>query len=111
MAGVVSIESRNGKEQYKTIPNENYFLSETDFGFTPSKIKFEAYPLIFSSKLSRSYYETLDWIPSFDLQPNTFNNLQVYKGEHQSLKLFINGMNDEGELIYKVIDISIKDKF
>ena len=111
MAGVVSIESKNGTEQYKTIPNENLFLSEVDFGFTPSNIKFEAYPLIFSSKLSRSYYETLDWIPSFDLQPNTFNNLQVYKGTHQSLKLFINGMNDEGQLIYKVIDISIKDKF
>jgi hypothetical protein len=107
-SGVVIIDLKDGTEDYVIVPNKKYFLSETDFGFSTSTIRYEKFNSVFSSKLSRSYFETLDWIPNLDLQPNTIQELQVYKGNHQKIKLFINGMNNQGQLVYKTVELSIK---
>ncbi|MCX7549901.1 hypothetical protein [Xanthomarina sp. F2636L] len=106
--GVVTIELKKGNNTYKRIPNPNYYRSTTDFGFTKSKPIYEASLLQFNSSTSRQFYETLDWIPNFNVLPNKANSLKIYKGEHKQIKLFINGMNSDGELFYKVLDVPIK---
>ena len=107
-SGVVVIDLKEGIEDRVTIPSNKYFLSSTDFGFSSSKPVYEAFNSVFSSKLSRSYFETLDWIPNVNLHPNSTQLLQVYKGTHQKIKLFINGMSDHGQLVYKVVEIPLK---
>jgi|SRR5690554_2991668 len=69
---------------------------------------FEPSTLVFSTLKSRNFYETLDWIPNYNVFPNKSNTLKVYYGNHENIKLFINGMNDEGELINMELDIPIK---
>lgn len=103
--GVVIIESKKGVA-YKTIPNENYFNGTTDFGFTTSVSNFEASQLIYNTKGSQIYYETLDWFPNFKVQ-NT-NSLRIYNGKHNAIKLFINGMTVNGQLITKVVNLNVK---
>ena len=107
-SGVVIIDVKRGKEDYSTAPNEKYFLSEIDFGFSFSTSEYEASNLIFNSTSSRSYYETLDWIPNVDLKPNSSNTIMVFKGKHKMIKLFINGMNTNGQLVYKVVNVSLE---
>ena len=108
VSGVVIIDVKRGKEDYSTAPNEKYFLSEIDFGFSFSTSEYEASNLIFNSTSSRSYYETLDWIPNVDLKPNSSNTIMVFKGKHKMIKLFINGMNTNGQLVYKVVNVSLE---
>lgn len=106
--GVVSVVLKTGYENYKTKPNLNFYSSTTDFGFIPSRPVFEASQLIFNSSATRQFYETLDWIPNFNVLPNKSNTLKIYKGEHENIKLFINGMNNDGQLFCKVVDLPIK---
>ncbi|KGL58620.1 hypothetical protein PHEL85_2884 [Polaribacter sp. Hel1_85] len=109
-AGVISIDLKKGNEKNKLKTNHNYFTSETDLGFTTSKPFFGNYPFQFSSLISQQFYETLDWIPYFNILPNKTNSLKVYKGKHDIIKLFINGMNDNGNLFYDIIELSTKDR-
>lgn len=106
--GVIFIDLKKGGENYKTTPNLNYYTSSTDFGFITSRPTFVASQLIFNSSTTSQFYETLDWIPNFNVLPNKSNTLKIYKGEHENIKLFINGMNNDGQLFCKVVDLPIK---
>lgn len=106
--GVISIELKKGHEDIESQTNTSYFTSKTDFGFTSSNPVFEASTLVFKNSQSRRFYETLDWIPNFNVLPNKTNTLKIYKGNHENIKLFINGMNNQGALINEEIDIPIK---
>ncbi len=108
MNGVVLIELKKGTDAYVRKPNKHYFTSKTDFGFSSSETAYEKFNSVFSSKLSRSHFETLDWVPNLNLQPDTTSILQVYSGTHKKLTLFINGMNNQGQLIYKEVNLSLK---
>jgi hypothetical protein len=106
--GVVIIELKKGMDAYVRKPNKYYFSSKIDLGFSSSDTTYEAFNSVFSSKLSRSHFETLDWVPNLDLQPDTTSILQVYRGTHKKLTLFINGMNNQGQLIYKEVNLNLK---
>ncbi|QDO92899.1 hypothetical protein FNB79_02540 [Formosa sediminum] len=56
----------------------NYFENQTDFGFTEPTLTFERPLFTFNTKESKQFYNTLDWIPNFNISPNTLNNLKVY---------------------------------
>lgn len=107
--GVIKIDLKDGAENFKTTPNPYYFNSTTDFGFTPSQSIFKNNQFVFNSQDSRNYYETLDWIPFYNVHSNEKNILKIFKGNHKNIKLFINGMDKEGSLIYKIIDLTVQE--
>ncbi|WGD34763.1 hypothetical protein [Olleya sp. YS] len=61
--------------------------------------------LIYPNKTSEHSFSTLDWIPDLALNPNTSNIISIKKPEHDNVKLIINGVSEDGDLIYKVIDL------
>lgn len=109
--GVILINLKDGRELSKNLKvNHNYFKSETDFGFTPSISIFKNNLIKFSSLESKRFYETLDWIPYFNVESDKTNTLKIYHGDHDEIKLFINGMNEYGDLFYDIIEINTKEK-
>ena len=80
--------------------------SETEFGFSTPTEKFINSEIYFPNKTSEELYSTIDWIPNFYLNAKTPNYLTISTKKHQNIKLFINGMNANGQLVYKMVTIN-----
>lgn len=102
MNGYVSFHSRNPIfGSGKNAANEDIHVNETELGFDIVTENFQNELLTFLNEESKNQYGTADWIPNFDLLPKGRNSLKINKNGFQNLKLIINGMNSEGEFIYK----------
>jgi hypothetical protein len=91
--------------QGSTTPDPLALESETEFGFSTPTETFINSEVYYPNQSSEELYSTIDWIPNFYLNSKTPNYLTVSTKKHQNLKLFINGMNANGQLVYKVVTI------
>ncbi|WP_435138008.1 hypothetical protein [Formosa sp. A9] len=106
--GVVAIQLKKGGEnKIKTSGPSTSYTSLPDFGYTGSSPYYFPPALIFNTNTSQRFYETLDWVPNYNVLPNMSNELKLYKGDHDNVTLFINGMNKNGGLVYKEIEIPL----
>ena len=88
--------------------NNNKYVSktyETSNGFNQDKEKIIDNNLYFPSKASENAFSAIDWIPDVTLKPNSSNIIKIKKPQKENVKLIINGISDNGDLIYKVIDL------
>ncbi|MCX7552159.1 hypothetical protein [Xanthomarina sp. F2636L] len=88
-----------------TMVNSDIQISETEFGFSLPKETFKNSEIYFPNQTSEELYSTIDWIPNFYLNSKTPNYLTISTKKHQKLKLFINGMNANSQLVYKSVTI------
>lgn len=88
------------------IINPNIFVSDTEFGFNLPTEPFKNSEIYYPNKTSEELYSSIDWIPNYYVNPNQPNVLTIDARKHNSIKLFINGMNAEGQLIYKSVTIN-----
>jgi hypothetical protein len=107
--GVINIYSKiydlSIEYQGSTTPDPLALESETEFGFSTPTETFINSEVYYPNQSSEELYSTIDWIPNFYLNSKTPNYLTVSTKKHQNLKLFINGMNANGQLVYKVVTI------
>ncbi len=105
MGGVINFYTKEGKfAAYRTTTNKDIHVSETDLGFiTPSE--FDNNQLSFINKLSKEYFGTVGWFPNFDIKPNTKNHLKFNNNGFSDIKVIINGIDSDGNLIFKVVDL------
>ena len=61
--------------------------------------------LFYPNKTSENIYGTIDWVPNFTLNPNTTNILKIKKPIDEHVKLIIQGISLDGDLIYKIIEL------
>jgi len=110
--GIIHIYSKTGElmKGIEEIVNPDIQVSETEFGFSLPTETFKNSEIYFPNKSSEELYSTVDWIPNFYLNSKTPNYLTISTKNHQNLKLFINGMNANGQLIYKQITITTDSK-
>jgi len=88
--------------------NKDIITSETDLGFdTPNNYENEF--MQFTNNISKKYYGTIDWIPNFEIRPTTANYLKFNTNGYKKFKVIVNGMNENGNFIYKEIDMSLND--
>lgn len=105
MGGVINFYTKQGKyAAYKTVTNKDIFVSETSIGFN-LPTKFENSQLSFINKISKEYFDTVGWFPNFNIKPNSKNHLTFYNNEIENFKIIINGIDTEGHLIFKIIDL------
>ncbi|PHR72932.1 MAG: hypothetical protein COA67_04300 [Lutibacter sp.] len=106
--GVINFYTKDGKfSKYKSVTNTDILISETEFGFSSSS-NYENNQMIFANKLSKEYYGTIGWVPNFVTKPNAPNILKFNKNGHKNVKVIINGMDTEGNLIFKVVNFDTK---
>lgn len=104
--GSVSFYSRQGFFTSKRNGiNKDIVVNETELGFDSVSEKYENTMMVFPNELARKQYGTADWIPNFDINNDTSNTLKVNTNGFKNLKLFVNGMNANGDFIYKVVNI------
>ncbi|HLV38964.1 hypothetical protein [Xanthomarina sp.] len=110
--GVILVELKKVEDYLDTDLNEGnpkdlkLFSTNTTFGFTKSNDIIEADNLIFNSQNSREKYSIIDWIPNFTLKPNSSNLIKIPKESYTALKLIINGINDQGDMVSEEVNIS-----
>ncbi|HLV15534.1 MAG TPA: hypothetical protein VKY41_10155 [Xanthomarina sp.] len=105
--GVIHIISKTAEITKGTGENKNpnIQVSDTEFGFSSPTEPFNNSDIYYPNQSSEELYGTIDWIPNFYLNSNTPNYLTISTKKHQNIKLFINGMNAKGQLIYKSVTI------
>ncbi|WP_417857126.1 hypothetical protein [Xanthomarina gelatinilytica] len=86
--------------------NPNIKVSETEFGFSLPTETFKNAEIYYPNQSSEELYSSIDWIPNFYLNAKTPNYLTINTKKHQNIKLFINGMNANGQLVYKMVTIN-----
>jgi hypothetical protein len=106
--GVIHIYSKTGQlmRGLGEIINPDIQISETEFGFSLPTETFKNSEVFFPNQTSEELYSTIDWVPNFYLNSKTPNYLTISTKKHQNLKLFINGMNANGQLVYKMVTIN-----
>ncbi|WP_452229295.1 hypothetical protein, partial [Lacinutrix sp. MEBiC02404] len=107
-AGVVILKTKGEINPYKNTNNNTEStlkVENVDFGFTIPTANYANYDMQFPTKNSRIFYNTLDWLPNVNLKPNTDNTIRVYNDNLDEIQLLINGQNDQGNLVFKVIRI------
>ncbi len=103
--GVISFYTKTGSYgDNSDFINSDIIVSETDFGFSIASNTYED-NLMFANELSRKYYSTIGWIPDFNITPYTANHLKISKNGFDNIKVIINGINTDGDLIFKIVDI------
>ncbi len=108
--GAIYVDLKESYEYDYDKIGHNYFESEVSFGFTEPTLTFERPLFTFNTKESKQFYNTLDWIPNFTVLPKTQNTLRIYKGDYDKIKLFINGMNANGEVFSDVVEVSLESE-
>ncbi|WP_281846704.1 hypothetical protein [Olleya namhaensis] len=102
-SGVLNLITRKGKSIYgKKYISKTY---KTISGFEMQKEKITDTELFYPNKTSENIYGTIDWIPDFTLNPNTTNILKIKKPIDEHVKLIIQGISLDGDLIYKIIEL------
>ncbi|MDC9724160.1 MAG: MG2 domain-containing protein [Urechidicola sp.] len=102
--GVISFYTKTGKYGGNLARvNKDIISSETDLGFDTAN-KYENNLMQFSDIISRKFYGTIDWIPNFEVTPTTSNHLKFNTNGYKNFKVIVNGMNENGEFVYKEID-------
>ncbi|WP_417881715.1 hypothetical protein [Xanthomarina gelatinilytica] len=106
--GVIHIYSKT-PEMMKgigEITNPDIKVSETEFGFSLPTETFKNAEIYYPNQSSEELYSSIDWVPNFYLNAKTPNYLTISTKKHQNIKLFINGMNANGQLVYKMVTIN-----
>jgi hypothetical protein len=112
--GVIMIELKKPEDYLNSESDITYtnktiiFSGNTTFGFTKSVDLFKENNLIFKSQNSLEKYSVIDWKPNFILKPNKSNYIKISKESYTALKLIINGINDEGDMVSEEVNISLK---
>ncbi|MCX7552160.1 hypothetical protein [Xanthomarina sp. F2636L] len=106
--GVIHIYSKTPEimKGIGNLANPDIQISETEFGFCLPKETFKNSEIYFPNQTSEELYSTIDWIPNFYLNSKTPNYLTISTKKHKNIRLFINGMNANGQLIYKMVTIT-----
>lgn len=107
--GVLHVVSKNGNNGEKIITkNKNVKAFDTTFGFIKPKEKYKLPDLSFSSQRTIDNFSTIDWIPNFNIKPNTDNFLKINRRDYDNIKLIINGITEDGQPFYKeqIINLS-----
>ena len=106
--GFINLYTKNGKySEYKSTVNKDIKISETEFGFSIGS-NYEKSQLIFSDKLSKELYSTIDWFPNFNINTNSTNKIKFNTEGFEDVKVIINGMDTDGNLIFKIAEFSSK---
>mgnify|MGYP001059220832 CR=1 FL=1 len=105
-SGVIDIKLKKIGDRSSGVTNVLTTTSQTNFGFKRNTASFQYMPLQFSSSRAKMYYDTVDWIPEFTIMPNKDNFIMVAKEGNESLKIIINGLNEEGDLLYKEVNVN-----
>lgn len=107
--GVIFINTKKDGDFADSIGPRNHQENTIDLGFKASSLNFTPYNIQFPNFQAQKTYETLDWKPNITLLPNRELPLKVNKGDHQHIQLIINGLNEEGQLIYKKIHLNFTE--
>ncbi|WP_452226490.1 hypothetical protein [Lacinutrix cladophorae] len=102
--GVINLITRNDFS-YKNKGNSFTKEYQTVKGFNLNQAQLEDSKLTFPSLQSQYYYKTIDWIPNYNIKANSSNILKIKKPKHEKVKLIINGFNENGNLISKIIEL------
>ena len=91
--------------EYRTLTNKDIYISETELGFNlPSN--YDNNQFTFTNQLSKQYFGTVGWFPNFNIKPSSKNHLKFDKNGIQNIKVIVNGMDSEGNLIFKIVDFN-----
>lgn len=106
MGGAINFYTKKSKfSEYRTSTNKDIYVSETELGFSlPSN--YDNNQFTFANQLSKEYFGTVGWFPNFDIKPNSKNHLKFNKNGIQNIKVIVNGMDSEGNLIFKIQDFN-----
>lgn len=108
--GVLHVVSKKGNRGAKRIvKNKDIQENETTFGFSTPKEKYELPELNFTSQKAINNFSTIDWIPNVELKPNSENLIKINRRYHDSFKLIINGVTENGMPIYKEQVINLEN--
>jgi len=110
-AGVVILKTKGEINSFKgkaTNTASTLKVGTVDFGFNIPTANYTNFDMQFPSKNSRIFYSTLDWLPNVNLKPNSDNTITVYNDNLDEIKLLINGQNDKGNLVFKLVTINNK---
>ncbi|PWK19537.1 Plug domain-containing protein [Xanthomarina spongicola] len=110
--GVIHLYSKTGQlmKGIGEVINPDIQVSESEFGFSLPTETFKNSEIYFPNQTSEELYSTIDWVPNFYLNSKTPNYLTISTKKNQNIKLFINGMNANGQLVYKMVTISKESK-
>ena len=106
MGGVINFYTKKSKfSEYRTLTNKDIYISETELGFNlPSN--YDNNQFTFTNQLSKQYFGTVGWFPNFNIKPSSKNHLKFDKNGIQNIKVIVNGMDSEGNLIFKIVDFN-----
>lgn len=103
--GVINLVSRKGVAK-RPIKYSLAKRKKVNSGFVDSSIKYKNNVLNFPNLSSERFYGLLNWIPNYTIKPNTTNLLKIKNPQAGNIKIIINGFNEDGDLIYKEVNIS-----
>lgn len=104
---VIDLITDREYDKKKSIANTNIQNLKTVFGFNKPETRYEKPELQFTDKESANNYSTIDWIPNFEIIPESDNILKINRLDYNNLKLIINGISEDGITIYKEHLISL----
>lgn len=103
MGGTINFYTKKSKyATYKTTTNKDIVVSETEIGFKePSEYNNDL--MTYANSTSKKYYGSIGWFPNVNINPEEENILKFSKDGNSEIMAIINGMDDEGNLFYKVV--------
>jgi hypothetical protein len=106
--GVLNLISKKGNgAKGLAKANPKIQIQKTAFGFNKPEEKYTKPELQFTTQKSIESFSTIDWIPSFEITPGVDNILKINRLNYNNLKLIINGVSQDGKLIYKEYTLSL----
>lgn len=109
-AGVIRIylKQRSVFDIEKASENvSTYFVSAPKIGFSEKK---SFYIPLYSSYQSSTFKNqgTIGWFPDVELKQNVSNSLKVLNTSTQDITFYVEGINNEGQFISKILPLKIK---
>jgi hypothetical protein len=87
--------------------SSSYFVSEPTIGFTAQKTFYTPLYSSFDSTLFKNY-GVIDWIPQLELNQNISSQLLIPDTKTKTIKLYIEGIADDGTLISEMKTLNIE---